>query len=419
MIDVTIDYLPRPYQREMHEDDTRFKVIVLHRRAGKTVYAIQQLIKDIWTCKLKKPQGAYIAPLYSQAKRIAWSYLMDFTRPIPGMIFNQSELTATFPGGARIMLLGADSPDNIRGMYFDSVVMDEVAQMSPRVFSEIVRPALADRKGKCTFLGTPMGTNQFYDLYQKAEDTKGWDRYLLKWDDTNILDPEEVEAAKAEMSESEFEQEFECSWTAAIKGAFWAKELSAIESHIKNVPYDPTYPVITACDLGIADSFSIWYIQELAGEIRVIDYDEYTGMGLPDIIKKMDEKGYKYKQHIAPHDIKVRELGSGTSRLETARRLGINYTMAPSMGVQDGINAVRTSIPRMYFDKTKCKHGLEALRQYRTEYNDKRGIFSNAPLHDWCSHAADAMRYFCITKRKSSMAGQQLDYSRINQSMQR
>ena len=142
-------------------------------------------------------------------------------------------------------------------------------------------------------------------------------------------------------------------------------------------------------------------------------------MGLPEIIKKMDAKGYKYKQHIAPHDIKVRELGSGTSRLETAKRLGINYTMAPSMSVQDGINAVRTSIPRMYFDSAKCKHGLEALRQYRTEYNDKRGVFSNAPLHDWCSHAADALRYFCITKRKSGMAGQPLDYSNMNRAMQR
>lgn len=419
MIDITLDYLPRPYQREMHDDTTRFKVIVLHRRAGKTVYAIQQLIKDIWTCSLKKPQGAYIAPLYSQAKRIAWNYLMDFTRVIPGMVYNQSELTAIFPGGARIMLLGADNPDNIRGMYFDSVVMDEVAQMSPRVFSEVVRPALADRKGKCTFLGTPMGQNLFYELYEKARDAKDWDRYLLKWNDTNILDPEEVEAARQEMSESEFEQEFECSWTAAIKGAFYAKELGDIESQIRAVPYDSTYPVITACDLGIADSFSIWYVQELAGEIRVIDYDEYTGMGLPDIIKQMEDKGYTYKQHIAPHDINVRELGSGTSRLETARRLGINYTIAPKLPVQDGINSVRTSIPRMYFDKDRCRSGLEALRQYRTEYNDKRGVFSNAPLHDWCSHAADAMRYFCTTKRKTGLASKPLDYSRIDRAIQR
>jgi len=219
---------------------------------------------------------------------------------------------------------------------------------------------------------------------------------------------------EAEMSEDEYAQELECSWSAAIRGAYWAKELTAIEDQIKHVPYDENLPVVTACDLGIADSFSIWYVQETGGEIRVIDYDEYTGMGLPEIIKQMDAKPYKYKQHIAPFDISVRELGSGNSRLETARRLGVKYDIAPKMSVQDGINAVRTSIPRMYFDKDKCKLGLEALRQYRTEYNDKRGIFSNAPLHDWCSHAADAMRYFAITKRKASFHSQPLDYSRLD-----
>ena len=416
-MNIVIPYKPRTLQAELHERLDRFNVLVCHRRFGKTVFAIKEMIRLVLSCDKDKPRAAYMCPLFKQAKQVAWDMVKHYSRVVPGVVFNEAELRADYPNGGRLQLFGADNADALRGIYLDGVVLDEYAQISPRAWSEVIRPALADRKGMAIFIGTPQGHNSFYDLYDKAETLKGWNRELYKVSDTKLLDNEELEAMKAEMTEDEYAQELECSWTAAIKGAFWAKELVEIESQIRAVPYDANYPVITACDLGIADSFSIWYIQELAGEIRVIDYDEYTGMGLPEIIRKMGEKGYMYKEHIAPHDIKVRELGSGTSRLETAKRLGINYTMAPNMPVQDGINAVRTSIPRMYFDAVKCKHGLEALRQYRTEYNDKRGVFSNAPLHDWCSHAADALRYFCVTKRKSNLASKPIDYSQMNKAM--
>jgi hypothetical protein len=419
MAEIVIPYKPRELQALLHDRLERFNVLVCHRRFGKTVFAINEMIRLALTVDKDRPRAAYMCPLFKQAKQVAWDMVKHYSRVIPGVIFNESELRADYPNGGRLQLFGADNADALRGIYLDGVVLDEYAQMSPRAWSEVLRPALSDRKGMAIFIGTPQGHNSFHDLYEQADRLSGWHRELYKASETQLLDDDELKAMQAEMSDDEYAQELECSWTAAIKGAFWAKELTEIEDQIKTVPYDQNLPVTTACDLGIADSFSIWYIQELAGEIRVIDYDEYTGMGLPDIIRKMDEKGYKYKQHIAPFDIHVRELGSGTSRLETARKLGVNYTMAPKMPVQDGINAVRTSIPRMYFDKDKCKDGLEALRQYRTEYNDKRGIFSNAPLHDWCSHAADAMRYFCITKRKSSMSGKPIDYSQMDRAIQR
>ena len=414
---VVIPYKPRPLQAQVHNDLKRFNVIVCHRRWGKTVFAINELIRLVLTCKRERPRAAYMCPLFKQAKQVAWDMVKHYSRVIPGVTFNESELRADYPNGGRLQLFGSDNADALRGIYLDGVVLDEYAQMSPRAWSEVIRPALSDREGMAIFIGTPQGHNGFYDLYDRAKTLEGWSRELYKASDTGILPEAELTAMAAEMSEDEYAQELECSWTAAIRGAFWAKELSDIDHQITRVPYDEALPVITCCDLGIADSFAIWYAQEIAGEIRFIDYDEYTGMGLPDVIRQMQDKPYIYSVHIAPHDINVRELGTGVSRLETARKLGINYKIAPKLAVQDGIDAVRSSIKRMWFDAEKCREGLEALRMYRTEYDDKRQIFSNAPLHDWCSHAADAMRYYCVTKNKTSRSAAPINYSRMDKAL--
>ena len=408
---ITIPYHPRPLQSKLHDRLERFNVLVCHRRFGKTVFAINELIRLALTTDKTRPRLAYMCPLFKQAKSVAWDMLKEFSRVIPGVVFNEAELRADYPNGGRVQLFGADNYDALRGIYLDGVVLDEYAQMSPRAWGEVIRPALSDRKGMAIFIGTPMGHGHFYDLYQRSENLKGWHTEMYKASETGLLDDEELDAMRAEMTDDEYAQELECSWSAAIRGAFYSKELVKIEKQITNVPYDQDLPVITACDLGIKDSFVIWYFQELGSEIRVIDCDAYTGMGLPDVIKEMDAKPYKYSQHIAPHDISVRELGTGKARIDVARKLGVKYDIAPKMSVQDGINAVRTQIPRMYFDKEKCRHGLEALTQYRTVYDDKKGIFSKTPLHDWTSDYADALRYFAISKRKSRMYSQPIQYS--------
>lgn len=417
MTNIVIPYKPRPLQRKLHNELKRFNILVCHRRFGKTVFAINELLRKALTCELERPRVAYMCPLFKQAKNVAWDMLKHYARDIPGVKFNEAELRCDLPNGGRVQLYGNDNADALRGIYLDMVVLDEYAQMTSRAWTEVLRPALSDRKGSAIFIGTPQGMNSFFDLFEKATWLPNWRKTMYKASETGLLDQDELDAMKLEMSEDEYAQELECSWTAAIRGAYYAKELVDIEDHVKTVPYDQNLPVITSCDLGMADSFSVWYAQEAAGEIRFIDYDEFTGMGLPDVIKQMDAKPYKYAQHIAPFDIEVRELGTGKSRLEVARTLGINYHVAKKLSIQDGINAVRTTIPRMWFDEEKCKHGLDALRQYRTEYNDKRGVFSNAPLHDWCSHAADAMRYYCITKRKGSMSSQPLDYSQLDRAI--
>ena len=201
------------------------------------------------------------------------------------------------------------------------------------------------------------------------------------------------------MTEAEYEQEYECSWQAAIRGAYYGKLIADLESRsrITTVEYDDTLGVETWWDLGVGDSTVIWFVQRTGQEVRVIDYYEMSGEGLPHYAKVLQERGYVYTRHIAPHDIRVRELGSGKSRLEIARSLGITFDIAPQQSVDDGIQAVRALLPKCWFDANTCRQGLEALRQYRAEYDDKLRTFRARPLHDWSSHAADAFRYGAIT----------------------
>jgi len=406
MTEVIIPYKPRPLQREIHASLKRWNLLVCHRRFGKTVFAINELIKQAVKNQQKMPRYAYVAPYYKQAKQIAWDYLKDFTRPIPGIKVNESELRVDFPWGARIQLFGADSPDSMRGLYLDAVVLDEYADMSPRIFSEVLRPALSDREGSAIFIGSAKGGTPFYDLWERVKDEPDWFVKVYKASDTGVIPNAELEDARKIMDEDEFAQEYECSWTASIKGAYYGKQLSEAqtEDRIGKVPYDPRLPVHTAWDLGVGDSTAIWFYQVLGQEIRIIDFHEDSGEGLPYYAKILDQKDYKYGEHWAPHDIQVRELGSGKSRIETAKMLGIEFRIVPNLSIDDGINAVRNTIPRCWFDAKKCELGLQALRNYRKEYDDRRQEYKPRPLHDWSSHAADAFRYLSVSLRDKQKA---------------
>jgi phage terminase large subunit len=403
-MDVKIPYRPRALQAEMHNSLKRWNVLVMHRRFGKTVFAVNQLIKTTLTCPLPRPRTAFVAPTFAQAKRIAWDYVKFYASVIPGVTFNETELRADFPNGGRLMLLSAENPDALRGIYLDECIFDEFGMQNPRVWGEVVRPALSDRQGSACFLGTPAGHNHFFDLLdtargQIAEGSEDWYFKICKASETGIVKPEELDAAKAQMTPEQYEQEYECSFTAAIIGAYYGKLLSEAEEagRITRVPYDPMYPVHTAWDLGINDSTAIWFAQIFrGGAVNVIDYYESSGVGLDHYADILTKKDYNYGDHLAPHDIEVRELGSGKSRLETAFSLGIRFKVIPKMKVADGINAARMMLPRCYFDRDKTAEGLDMLRQYRQEWDDKKRSFRDAPRHDFTSHAADAFRYLAI-----------------------
>lgn len=401
---VKIPYKPRPLQKDMHKEVKRWNVLVMHRRFGKTVWLINEAIKVAMTCELPRPRVAIVAPTFAQAKRIAWDYVKFFSGNIPGVTFNETELRVDFPNGARIMLLSAENPDSLRGIYLDACFFDEFGMQSPRVWNEVVRPALSDRQGSAYFLGTPAGHNHFYDILetaktQVAENNKDWYFKVCKASETGVVLAEELEAARLQMTPEQYEQEFECSFSASIIGAYYGKLLDSAESdgRITRVPYDPAYPVHTAWDLGINDSTAIWFAQIFrGGSVNVIDYYESSGVGLDHYAAILTKKDYNYGDHLAPHDIEVRELGSGKSRLETAQNLGIRFRVVPKMKVADGINAARMLLPKCYFDREKTGEGLDMLKQYRQDWDEKRQRFRDTPRHDYTSHSADAFRYLAV-----------------------
>ena len=395
-------YAPHCWQAEIEARLARFSVLVCHRRFGKTTLSVNRLIAAALSTERDDWRGAYIAPYYKQAKTVAWDALKRYLGPgsgIEGARFSEGELRADLPNGARIRLLGANDPDSLRGVYLDGVVFDEVAQMPLRVWTEVIRPALADRKGWALFIGTPQGRNALHDLYRRAQREKHWFAALYRATDTNVLDPDELAQARREMSAEEYEQEFECSFTAAVRGAYFGGLMADLErrERIGATPHDPGLPVHTAWDLGMSDATAIWFCQAApGGEFRFIDYYECQGVGLDHYVKILDAKPYVYGRHIAPHDIRVRELGTGKSRLETAASLGLRFDVCPNIPLVDGINAVRLLLPKCRFDASACEPGIEALRHYRREFSERMNTFHPLPLHDWTSHATDAFRYFSV-----------------------
>lgn len=391
---VATGYAPRPLQQEIHRALRRFNVLVCHRRFGKTVLCVNELIDRALQNPRPRPRYAYVAPLYRQAKQTAWDYLKHYTRPIPGVRVHETELRVDLPGERRIQLFGADSPDALRGLYLDGVVLDEYAEMSPRLFSEVLRPALADREGWAIFIGTPRGRNAFWRLYEDACDRAGWFRALYRASETGILPAAELAAARRDMSAEEYAQEFDCAFEAAVPGAYYGAALAEAErdGRVARVPWEPAAPVHTGWDLGIGDSTAIWFLQQVGREIRWIDYYEMSGMGLDHYARVLADRPYVYGEHLLPHDAQARELGTGRTRIETLNRLGLRPRVVPRHAVADGINAVRNLLPQSWFDAEKCRRGLEVLRNYRRDWDPKLGVFRPRPLHDWASHGADAAR---------------------------
>ena len=398
---VELGYKPRKQFLAYHKRKQRYAVIVAHRRAGKTLACIADLIDAALRCTKEAPRYAYIAPYYAQAKDVAWEYLKRLTAPIPGIQHHETELRVDMPNGARIRLYGAENADRLRGIYLDGVVIDEPADIAGSVFPSIIRPALADREGWVTFIGTLKGRNTFWRTYEAAVKDPDWYTSMLKASQTGLIPAKELAAAARSMPRELYAQEFECDPQAAVQGAYYGKILTQLEAdgHLCRVDYEPRLRVNTAWDLGIADSTAIWFYQQSGPEIRVIDYYEASGAGLDHYARVLANKDYLYGDHYVPHDAAVRDLGTGLSRLETLRSLGVRSRLALNMPVEDGINAGRVMLPRCYFDERRCADGIDKLRLYRREYNDKLQSFHVRPLHDYTSHAADAMRYMAVSMR--------------------
>ena len=400
---IKLGYEARPQFTAFHARKQRWACIVAHRRCGKTVACVMDLIDAALRCK--KPEGrfAYMSPTYTQSKDTCWQYLKRFTADIPGVEQRESDLMVIFPNGARVRLYGVENYDRLRGTYIDGLVLDEYADINPRAWPEVLRPALADRAGWAVFIGTPRGRNDFWRVHHHAEQTPEWFSLVLRASHTGLLSQAELDDMRGTLTPEQYDQELECSFDAAILGAYYGREIAEAEAsgRIGDVPYDPILPVHTAWDLGIGDSTAIWFFQVALAEIRVIDYYEAAGHGLPHYASVLSSRGYTYGTDYLPHDGEARQLGTGRSLWETLHSLTNRIPrILPKQNVMDGINAARVTIGKAWFDGTKCYDGLEALRAYRADFDEKAKTFHDRPRHDWASHGSDAFRYLALAWRE-------------------
>lgn len=298
-------------------------------------------------------------------------------------------------------------------------MLDEFADFDPRAWSEVIRPTLSDRRGFAVFIGTPKGHNSFYDRWLQSQSDPEWYSLMLKASDSvpvneklaakygkdwaianGLLLQDELDALRRDMTEEEYAQEYECSFEAAIKGAFYGKQMADAEAsgRVRNVPHDPAGQVWTAWDIGgDNDTTVIWFAQIAHNEVNIIDYYQAVTADSAPHARTVLQKPYNYAGHFLPHDAAPRRIGIDKSYKDFLEGHGLrNCIVLPHANIEPGINAARLLLPRCYFDKTKCANGIEALKLYRSEYDEKKKILSSHPLHDWTSHPADAFRYLAV-----------------------
>jgi phage terminase large subunit len=404
---ITIPYSPRRWQAEMHKKLKRFNVLVVHRGAGKSIMCMNELVRKA----IQGPGYAeylYLLPLRNQAHRNVWVPLKRICEPIPNVKYNNTTLEITLPNGAKIMVLGADDPEKLRGLHLHGVILDEFADMHVNTW-QAVRPMLTNHRGWVIWIGTPKGHNSFYTKFMQSQEPqrKEWFGEILPWWKTNALEIDEIDAARSEMLPEEFAQELECSFEAALVGSYYGNILAGLREKGR-ISAEPLYrddlETYTCFDIGIRDRTSAWWFQLQANidkdgkrydDICFIDFEEQSNLSLKDwaeIIKiKARNYGYRYAAHIFPFDIKNREIGSGISRIETLEQVGIYPEVCPAQDVMDGIDLCRRHLPRCKFHSIMCEDGLESLTLYRAKMDkNKQGL---GPEHSVFSHAADSFRY--------------------------
>lgn len=405
---VTIPYSPRRVFLPFHERTKRWACLVAHRRAGKTVAAVNDIVRSAMFAKSPSPLYSYIAPFRSQAKAVAWDYFKFYAQPVTREV-NESELVLELVNGAKIRLFGADNADSMRGLGFDGVYMDEYGDFKPSVFGNVIRPAMSDKGAWGVFAGTPKGKNQFWQIYQTAQkNLEEWFLLRLPASTSKLLPEPELAAAQAQLTEDQYLQEYECSFEAAILGAFYGTELRIAENEgrITHVSVDDHLPVHTAWDLGYKDDTAVWFYQVVGNEIHVVDFFSISGVSISQLADIIKGRQYRYGKHWLPHDARAKTLASGGKSIieQLAEHLGVSkLAIVPDLSVQDGIQAVRQMLPRVWFDK-RTEDGIEALRQYQREYDEDKKAFRQTPRHDWTSHPADAFRMLAIAWRQEPIA---------------
>jgi len=396
-----VQYVPRSHFVDFHAREERWALLVCHRRAGKTVAAVNELIGRALHTQKEHARYAYLAPFREQAKRIAWDYLLRYTEGFRKSA-SIAELSVMLVNGSRITLHGADNADNLRGQYWDGIVVDEPASMRQSVFTEVIRPALADRIGWAVWIGTAAGKNEFWEMYEIARKSPGgpagWYFMDLKASESGILPQSELDDARLVMDEDTYAQEFENDFGAAIKGSIYGKAVKAAEAAglITTVDFARDIPTHTCWDIGFSDFCVVWFFQVIAKVPHFTDCLAVRGHDVHDVASLVEDRklkhGFKPGYHYLPRDAWADTFQTGRSTVEQLLARGIRARAVPSLSVQDGIQATRQMLRVARFDATRCERALEALRQYQYEYDEAKQTFRSKPRHDWCSDYADALR---------------------------
>jgi phage terminase large subunit len=420
-------FTPRDYQMPFWaaiDGGIKRALLVWHRRAGKDWVILNKVAEKILVTYWDTP--ITVVYLAGRSQRhgagIVWdnrtneglSYLDAFP---PELIERKDDRNYTlyFKNGSIFKVMTTVDKQAARGMNPKIVVFSEYdfIDTGPYIWTSVMLPILLMNDGEAYFTTTPDGVKQTHKMYCSNYDNPEWFVELRDCEHTRhngqrVLTERMIEQAKREgMSEAKIRQEFWCDFFAESEGTFYQKEFEAIrkEERICALPYDPALPVHTFWDLGMDDYTAIWFAQvDHLGNWRWIDYHQDNGKGLPVYIRELQRKPYTYGLHIAPHDIKVRELGTGQTRLETGLKFGIRFNVAPKLDFQDGIEACRGLLARSHFDQMKTAQGVEGLRHYRKKESnlvDQFGnpLFSKEPVHDWASHPSDAYRTAAVCRR--------------------
>lgn len=413
---VDFKYKPRQAFIPFHQRTQRYALMVCHRRSGKTVSCVNELVLRGLYTKKSHARYAYVAPYRQQAKEIAWTYLKEATKDIIVGSPRESELRVKLPNDVWITLYGADNPDALRGLYFDGIILDEFGDMKPSLMGEVILPCLADRLGWLAIIGTAKGRNQFYEYCKKAKNSPEWYYMVLRASESGIISEKELLNLREIMTDGQYDQEMECSFEAALLGTYYSEAINSLKAknHILHESlYEPDQKVHVAADVGLRDSTAWWFWQPRSDGIAIIDHHEADGKHVDYYLGMLHEKAYNYHAIWLPSDAKAKTLSTRRSTVEQfqapstvrpdlyseADRLPIRIT--PRLGVQHGIDAVRLILPTCYFDADKCDQGLDALRSYRRQFHEHTNSFSDTPVHDWASNSADAFRYLALVAGKS------------------
>lgn len=411
-------FKPRPYQRPLFEEfffhGKRRAIRICHRRFGKDTEAFNLL----WMMALVRP-GLYLhlLPKINQAKTVIWQGRgkegQTFLDYIPDAVVekvNNATMRIRLINGSIIMVTGADNYEALIGSNPMGIVFSEYQNTNPLAW-DLLRPILAENDGFAVFIGTPRGHNHFYEMYNQNLGNEEWFVSKLTVDDTfyedgtPVISKSVIESErKAGMPEAIIQQEFYCSFEAAVQGAYYSAELNQArqEQRIGYFGVRPELPVHTAWDIGMKDPTSIGLYQvHPNGDVVCIHYlenyrkpVEFYAKELGNLQRILGFQSYGF--HFAPHDIRVQEWGTGKTRIEQAKKFGINFKIVGNVGIHDGIEAVRTIFPKLKFNEIECMQLIRAMAEYHSSYDEKRKVYSHKPEHDWSSHACDQLRMFAL-----------------------